>query len=99
VLAPCSGSLRQAVGGKMSDEQEHIRFSRIAAKAVQEAMRVTRDELPEASEKRRLLLVVANAAASCGILRIDFDDVTKLVASAYRQGLETAQPAGALFES
>jgi methanogenic corrinoid protein MtbC1 len=83
----------------MSDEQEHIRFSRVAANAMQAAMRVTRDEMPEASEKRRLLLVLANAAASCGILRIDVDAVMKLVAGAYKQGLEVAPPAGALFES
>jgi hypothetical protein len=49
--------------------------------------------------KRRLLLVLANAAASCGILRIDVDAVMKLVAGAYKQGLEVAPPAGALFES
>jgi hypothetical protein len=78
----------------MSDEQE--RFSRVAANAVATAMRITHAEMPEASEKRRLLLVLTNAAASCGILRIDFDDVMNLVAGAYKQGSQLpAPPAGA----
>jgi hypothetical protein len=59
-------------------------------------MRVAHAELPEASEKRRLLLVLANAAASCGILRIEFDDVVNLVSGAYKQASQLpAPPAGA----
>jgi hypothetical protein len=85
----------------MSDEQEHIKhISSIAADAVAAAMRVTKAEIPEDSEKRRLLLFLANAAASCGILRIDFDDVMNLVAGAYRQGSQLPAPAAgaALFD-
>jgi hypothetical protein len=83
----------------MSDEPEHIRFSRVAAIAVAEAMRVTKSEMPDASEKRRLLLVLANTAASCGILRIEFDDVMNLVAGAYKQGSQQHNPPlGLLFD-
>jgi hypothetical protein len=84
----------------LSDEQEHVRFSRVGASAVAAAMRVALAEMPEASEKRRLLLVLTNAAASCGILRIEVDDVMSLVAGAYKQGSQLpAPPAGAaLFE-
>jgi hypothetical protein len=75
---------------------ERERLSRIAANAVAAAMRVAHAEMPEASEKRRLLLVLANAAASCGILRIEFDDVVNLVSGAYKQGSQLpAPPAGA----
>jgi hypothetical protein len=85
----------------MSDEQEHNQFSQVAANAMAAAMRVACAEMPEASEKRRLLLVLANAAASCGILRIEFDDVMKLAAVAYKQGSQLpAPPAGAaLFDN
>jgi hypothetical protein len=83
----------------MNDEEDHIRLSRVAANAVAAAMRVAKDEMPEISEKRQLLLVLTNAASSCGILRIEFDDVMTLVAGAYRQGSQLpAPPAGnALF--
>jgi hypothetical protein len=84
----------------MNDEQEHIRFSRVAANAVGAAMRVAHAEMPEASEKRRLLLVLANAAASCGILRIEFNDVMNLVVGAYKQGSQLPAPSrGALFDT
>jgi hypothetical protein len=85
----------------MSDEQEGIQFSQVAANAVAAAMRVAHAEMPGDSEKRRLLLVLANAAASCGILRVEFDDLMKLVAGAYKQGSQLpAPPAGvALFDN
>jgi hypothetical protein len=84
----------------VSDEQERIRFSKAAANAVAAAMRVTRSEMSDASEKRRLLLVLANAAASCGMLRIEYDDVMNLVSDAYKQGSQLPDlPAGsALFD-
>ena len=84
----------------MSDEQERIRISKAAANAVAAAMRVTRSEMSDASEKRRLLLVLANAAASCGMLRIEYDDVMNLVSGAYKQGSQLPDlPAGsALFD-
>ena len=80
----------------MSDEQEH--FSRVAANAVAAAMRVAHAEMPDASEKRRLLLILANTAASCGILRVEFDDVINLVTGAYRQGSQLPAPSAALFD-
>jgi hypothetical protein len=84
----------------MSDERERIRFSKAAANAVAAATRVTRSEMPDASEKRRLLLVLANAAASCGMLRIEYDDVMNLVSDAYKQGSQLPDlPEGsALFD-
>lgn len=84
----------------MSDEQERIRSSKAAANAVAAAMRVTRSEMSDASEKRKLLLVLASAAASCGMLRIEYDDVMNLVSGAYKQGSRLPDlPAGsALFD-
>ncbi len=78
------------------NEQERIRLSEVAANAVAAAMRVAKAEMPEASEKRRLLSVLANVALSCGILRIEFDDVMTLVAGAYRQGSQLAAPPTAI---
>jgi hypothetical protein len=42
---------------EMIDEEERDRFSRVSANAVAVAMQVARDEMPEASEKRRLVLI------------------------------------------
>jgi hypothetical protein len=63
-------------------------------------MRVTRSEMSGASEKRRLLLVLANAAASCGMLRVEYDDVMNLASDAYKQGSQLPDlPVGsALFD-
>ena len=77
----------------MSDEQERIRFSKTAANAVAAAMRVTRSEMSDASEKRRLLLVLANAAASCAMLRIEYDDVMKLGVRRLQTRLSVTRPA------
>ena len=71
------------------DELENnIRFSLIAAKAVQAAMSVAKAEMPAASERTRLLTVLTGMAASAGILRIDFDDVMNLVSGAYKLGVQ-----------
>ena len=62
------------------------------------AMSVAKAEMPDASEKRLLALVLTNAAASCGILRIEFDDVMTLTAEAYKLGAQQpAPPAGRLL--
>jgi hypothetical protein len=83
----------------MSDEPENIRISRIAANAVAAAMSVAKAEMPEASERRLLLTVLMNVAASAGILRIDFDDVMNLVAGSYKDGVQQHDPpAGPLFD-
>jgi hypothetical protein len=71
------------------DELENnIRFSLIAAKAVQAAMSVAKADMPAASERTRLLTVLTGMAASAGILRIDFDDVMNLVSGAYKLGVQ-----------
>jgi hypothetical protein len=46
----------------MGDEPENIRFSRVAAIAVAAAMKVAKAEMPEASERRLLLTVLAIVA-------------------------------------
>ena len=71
---------------ELGDELENVRFSLIAAKAVQAAMSVAKAEMPAASERTRLLTVLTGMAASAGILRIDFDDVMNLVSGAYKLG-------------
>ena len=82
----------------MGDEPEHIRYSRVAAIAVAAAMRVTKAEIPEASERRLLLTVLMNVAASAGILRIEFDDVMNLVTGCYKEGVQQRDPpTGPLF--
>jgi hypothetical protein len=82
----------------MSVEPENIRFSRTAANAVAAAMRVAKAEMPEASERRLLLIVLANVASSAGILRIDFEDVMNLVTLSYEQGMQQHNPpTGSLF--
>jgi hypothetical protein len=82
----------------MGDEPENIRVSRVAAIAVAAAMRVAKAEMPEASERRLLLTVLANVASSAGILRIDFDDVMNIFADAYREGEQRDPPTGPLFD-
>jgi hypothetical protein len=82
----------------MGDEPENIRFSRVAAIAVAAAMRVAKAEMPEASERRLLLTVLANVASSAGLLRIDFDDVMNIVAGAYKASVQRVPPTGPLFD-
>ena len=77
---------------EIDDELENIRFSLIAAKAVQAAMSVAKAEMPAASERTRLLTVLTGIAASAGILRIDFDDVMNLVSGAYKLGAQEQDP-------
>jgi len=77
----------------MGDELENnIRFSLIAAKALRAAMAVAKAEMPMASERTQLLTVLTGAAASAGILRIDFDDVIDLVSGAHKLGVQEQEP-------
>jgi hypothetical protein len=82
----------------MGDEPENIRFSRVAAIAVAAAMKVAKAEMPEASERRLLLTVLANVASSAGLLRIDFDVVMNIVAGAYKASVQHVPPTGPLFD-
>ncbi len=74
----------------MVDEHSE-RSSRVAADAVSAAMTVVREEMPGASESRGLLLILANAAVSCGRLRVERTDVLDLVGGAYDQGARLPQ--------
>ena len=74
----------------MGDEDSE-RFSRVSADAVSAAMTVVREEMPEASEARGLLLILGNAAISCGRLRVERTDVLDLVGGAYDQGARLPQ--------
>ncbi len=49
-------------------------------------MHVVKQQMPEASEARGLLLILGNAAISCGRLRVEREDVLRLVSEAYDQG-------------
>ena len=74
----------------MSDD-DSVRLSRSAAKAGSAAMSALQEEIPDASEARRLLLILANAAVSCGRLRVERTDVLDLVGGAYDQGARLPQ--------
>ena len=74
----------------MVDENSE-RLSRAAARAVSAAMTALHKEMPHASEARGLLLILANAAISCGRLRVGRTDVLDLVGGAYDQGARLPQ--------
>jgi hypothetical protein len=69
-----------------TDEIE--RHSRVAANAVAAALRFARSEMPEASDARLLLLIVGNAAACLGRLRVRSQDVMTVAWGFYEQGSE-----------
>jgi hypothetical protein len=73
-------------GGPMNDEDPRVHFSEVAAKAVAAALRLARSEMPKASDARLLLLILGNAAACCGRLRIEYDDVMSLTSGLYKEG-------------
>ena len=62
------------------------RISRVSADAVSAAMRLINTAMPDASEARGLLMILANAAVSCGRLRVDRADVLALIEGGYDQG-------------
>lgn len=68
----------------MNDDR--VLLSEASADAVAVAMDVLGRVLPEASEARRLLLIMANAAVCCGRLRVEREDVVALVMGAFDQG-------------
>jgi hypothetical protein len=67
------------------------RISRVSADAVSAAMQVINHTMPEASEARGLLMILANAAISCGRLRVDRADVLALIEGGYDQGARLPQ--------
>jgi hypothetical protein len=74
---------------KMSTEETEIeRYSRVAADAVAAALRLARSEMPEASDARLLLLIIGNAAACLGRLRVPSEDVLTIVRRFFEQGSE-----------
>ena len=78
-------------------EEERERLSRVAADAVAAALRVVHEQIPEASEARGLLLILGNAAISCGRLQFGRNDVLALVTSTYEQGFGMDER-GSLFQ-
>jgi hypothetical protein len=64
------------------------KHSRVAANAVAAALRLARSEMPEASDARLLLLIIGNAAACLGHLRVRSQDVMTIVWGFYEQGSE-----------
>jgi len=67
-------------------DDEGVRISRVAADAVAVAMRVVHEHMPEASEARGLLMIIANAAISSGRLRVEREDLLALAGGSYEQG-------------
>ncbi|MEI6536723.1 MAG: hypothetical protein WCN98_15360, partial [Verrucomicrobiaceae bacterium] len=61
-------------------------ISLASAEAVAAAMSLIKELMPEASERRRLLMILANAASSCGMLGVDRKDVFDLVQGAFELG-------------
>ena len=68
-----------------TDESE--RYSRVAADAVAAALRLARDDMPEASAARVLLLIVGQAAACLGRLGVNSQDVLTITWCYYEHGL------------
>ena len=74
-------------GGVMNDH-ERANYNKVAADAVVAALRLARSEMPEASDARLLLMILGNAAACCGRLRIEYPDVLRIVSGLYKEGSE-----------
>ena len=70
------------------NDHERADYSTVAADAVAAALRLARSKMPEASDARLLLMILGNAAACCGRLRIDYPDVLSIVSGLYREGSE-----------
>ena len=65
-------------------------YSKVAAVAVGAALRLARSEMPEASDARLLLMILGNAAACCGRLRVEYPDVLGIVSGLYSGGFRIA---------
>jgi hypothetical protein len=68
--------------------EEIERYNRVAADAVATALRFARSQMPEASDARLLLLIVGNASARLGNLRVRSQDVMTVAWGFYEQGSE-----------
>jgi hypothetical protein len=66
------------------DESE--RYSRVAADAVEAALRLARSDMPEASAARILLLIVGQAAACLGRLGVNSQDVLTITWGYHERG-------------
>ena len=76
---------------------EAEKISRASAEAVGTAMAALKRSMPEASEWRRVLMILGNAAASAGMLGIDREDVLALAGGAYENG-SAHGPVQSLFD-
>jgi hypothetical protein len=65
---------------------ENERYSRVAADAVEAALRLARADMPEASAARMLLLIVGQAAACLGRLGVNSKDVLTITWGYYEHG-------------
>ena len=74
--------------GDLMNDDERIHYSKVAADALAAALRLARSAMPEASEARPSLLILGNAAACCGRLRVEYADVLSVVSGLYQQGSE-----------
>jgi hypothetical protein len=78
----------------VNTDRERERFSRVSANAVAAALRLGRSEMPEASDARLLLMIVANAAACLGRLRVNSQDALTVFWDAYEQGTKMTELPG-----
>jgi hypothetical protein len=68
------------------DDTAH--YGKVAAEAVRAALRLARSEMPQSSDAQLLLMVLGNAAACCGRLRVEYSDVLSIVSGLYQEGSE-----------
>jgi hypothetical protein len=73
------------------NDVEIERHSRVAADAVATAFRFARSQMPDATDARLLLLIVGNASACLGQLRLRLQDVMTVAWGFYEQGSEISE--------
>lgn len=71
---------------------EETEYSRVAADAVEAALRLARSEMPDASAARMLLLIVGQAAACLGRLGVNSQDVLTITWGYYERGRSETTP-------
>ena len=77
-----------------NDDLDPERLSAVAFDAIVQAFRYVREQMPNASDSRIMLIILSGIARNTGIAGIERDDVMSIVSSAYQTGLEIRQRLG-----